>query len=314
MSRAEERVEAREGLRNSLGIHALVWASRWDTRQAERAVRLSAEAGYDLVEFPMLDTGAVNPIVARKAIEQTGLAVTCSLGLPFDADISSDDIGVVAAGERQLIRSLEAASDLGARLLTGVVYSALGKYDRPPSRTGWMHAAEALSRVGSRAKSLGMTVGLEVVNRYESNLINTAADALRMVRDIGLDNVIIHLDTYHMNIEEGSFTAPVILCGQRLGYVHVGESNRGFLGSGLVDFTSLLMALNQVGYAGPITFESFSAPSTLPELASTLAVWRPLWKDPMVLAVQARQYLTAMLTGARQGQALADSMGQRGSG
>lgn len=287
--------------RNPLGIHALVWVREWDTANAILAVTRSAEAGFDVVEMPMLDPGAVEVGSVRAALARAGLGVRCSTGLAFDADISSEDAGVVARGESLLARSLEACSELGAPLLTGVLYSALGKYRHPPSEAGWSNAAAALGRLADRAGSLGVTLGLEVVNRYETNLINTAAAARRMIDDIGGDSVVVHLDTYHMNIEEADFAGPVYACADRLGYVHVGESHRGYLGAGQVDFASFFKALVEVGYDGTITFEAFSAPATAAALAATLALWRRNWDDPMDVAVRARSYMQAVLAAARHG-------------
>lgn len=288
--------------RNVLGIHALVWVKEWDTANAEIAIGRTADAGFDLVEMPMLDPGAIDVERVRAALDRASIDVRCSLGLPFDADVSSEDDSVVARGEAHLEKALEASSALGAPLLTGVLYSALGKYQSPPTALGWSNSVNALGRLADRAERLGVTLGLEVVNRYESNLINTAASAMRMVDEIGRDNVVIHLDTYHMNIEEGDFAGPIFACGDRLGYVHVGESHRGYLGAGVVDFASLFRALVDVGYDGAITFESFSASTTPMELAGTLGVWRGNWVDPMDVALRARGYIEAVLTAAKEGR------------
>ena len=126
-----------------------------------------------------------------------------------------------------------------------------------------------LQDLAKEAGNLEMTLGLEVCNRYETNVINTAADALRLADDIGADNVTIHLDTYHMNIEEDDFVRPVLLVGDRLGYVHVGESHRGYLGSGHLDFTAFFHALADINYTGPITFESFSSAVVSPTFSVT---------------------------------------------
>lgn len=285
---------------NELGVHALVWAEEWTTAEAERAVELSAEAGFDLVEIPLIDRDALDLRRVRARLDSAGIGVRCSLGLGFDADVSSEDPAVAARGEEVLARAVEAASEVGSPLLTGVLYSALGKYPRPPTRRGWDSAVGALGRVADRAAALGVTLGLEVVNRYESNLVNTAATALRMVGEIGRSNVVVHLDSYHMNIEEGDFYGPVLACGRRLGYVHVGESHRGYLGSGLVDLPTLFRALVSVGYGGAVTFEAFSAPSRPTDLTTTLAAWRRLWEDPLELAKAARSHLAGLLAAAHQ--------------
>jgi D-psicose/D-tagatose/L-ribulose 3-epimerase len=98
-----------------------------------------------------------------------------------------------------------------------------------------------------------------------------------------------------MNIEEVDNYAAVLECGDLLGYVHIGESHRGYLGSGSVDFEGLFRGLGAIGYQGPITFESFSSKVVMPELSHTLAIWRDLWDDSMDLATQARGFIDAQL-------------------
>jgi D-psicose/D-tagatose/L-ribulose 3-epimerase len=141
-----------------------------------------------------------------------------------------------------------------------------------------------------------MTLGLEICNRYETNVINTAHDALRLADDIDADNVLIHLDTYHMNIEEDDFVRPVLAVGDRLGYVHIGENHRGYLGSGHLDFTSFFHALQDINYTGPITFESFSSAVVARGLSNDLAIWRNLWTDGEDLARHAREFIANQLT------------------
>jgi D-psicose/D-tagatose/L-ribulose 3-epimerase len=121
-------------------------------------------------------------------------------------------------------------------------------------------------------------------------VINTAADALRLADDIGADNGVIHLDTYHMTIEEDDFVRPVRQVGERLGYVHVGENHRGYLGSGHLDFPAFFHALADIGYTGPITFESFSSAVVSPTLSNDLAIWRNMWDDAPALAAHACNY------------------------
>jgi D-psicose/D-tagatose/L-ribulose 3-epimerase len=125
-----------------------------------------------------------------------------------------------------------------------------------------------------------------------------ARQALVLADDIGEDNILIHLDTYHMNIEEDDLVRPVREVGDRLGYVHVGENHRGYLGSGHLDFTAFFHALADIGYTGPITFESFSSAVVAAGLSSDLAIWRNLWSDGEDLARHARIFIANHLTPA----------------
>jgi D-psicose/D-tagatose/L-ribulose 3-epimerase len=280
---------------NAVGIHALVFAGDWSEPEATRVIEGAAAAGFDLVEIPLLDPGSVDVELTRGLLERSGLGVACSLGLPPEAELSSEDPATVARGERLLERALETAHALGAELVTGIVYGSFGHHAHAATNAGRSNAVAALERLAGRAAERGMNIGLEVVNRYESNLLNTAEQALELIEQIGADNVVVHLDSYHMNIEEADLESAIVAAGPRLGYVHVGENHRGYLGSGLVDFPRLFQALARIGYAGAITFESFSAAVVKEGLSDTLAIWRELWSDSDDLARHARRFIAEQL-------------------
>ncbi|MBJ8344339.1 sugar phosphate isomerase/epimerase [Antrihabitans sp. YC2-6] len=280
---------------NPLGVHALVFAGGTTPDEVEATIAETKAAGFDLLEMSLHDAAQIDIPAARKALEAAGLGIVCSRGLAFDADVSSTDLAVVERGSALLQSSLQITHNLGGTHFTGALYSALGKYGQPLSEAGRSNVVAVLQELAKEASQHNMTLGLEVCNRYETNVINTAADALRLADDIGADNVVIHLDTYHMNIEEDDFRRPVMLVGDRLGYVHIGENHRGYLGSGHLDFNSFFHALADIDYTGPITFESFSSAVVSPTLSNDLAIWRNLWDDGPALAAHAYRYLVNML-------------------
>lgn len=274
-----------------VGCHGSVWSGSLDEAGFRRAVEGTREAGYDLIEIPLLDPYSFDPVSGRKILEESGLAINASLGLTDATDISSDRVESVAAGEALLNKALEVLHDMGAGYLVGVVYGALKKHMQPATPTGRGNGQEVLRRVANRAETLGIRVGLEVVNRYETNLLNTAKQAVTYVEELGHTNVYVHLDTYHMNIEEADMMSPVLTAGAHLGYVHIGESHRGYLGSGSVDFGTLFRTLAVIGYDGPLVFESFSSAVVDPLLSNMLGVWRDLWEDPADLARHANTFI-----------------------
>lgn len=284
---------------NRVGVHALVWVGGWTEAECRQAIENSRAAGYDLIEIPVLDPTTIDVGLTRKALDDAGLGAACSLGLSLDTDISSPDPEVVARGEHLLHDALAVVRDLGAEYLGGVIFSALARYAHPPSVEGRANCVRVLHGLAEQAAASDITLGLEVVNRYESNLLNTAKQALELIADISADNLKVHLDTYHMNIEESDFTKPVLACGDRLGYVHVGESHRGYLGTGTVDFPAFFGALAAVNYQGTVTFESFSSAVIAPGLSTTLAIWRNTWTDSADLARRAREFIDAGLRGAQ---------------
>jgi D-psicose/D-tagatose/L-ribulose 3-epimerase len=282
-------------VRNPIGIHALVWVGDTSPGSVTTAIAKTKEAGYDLLELSLHDSLNLDAEAARSELEAAGLKVACSRGLAFDADVSSEDPVTVKRGAQLLADSLQLTHQLGGTHFTGALYSALGKYNQPLSAAGRANVVAVLSDLSTQAAELEMTLGLEVCNRYETNVINTAADALRLADDIGADNVLVHLDTYHMNIEEDDFMRPVLLVGERLGYVHIGENHRGYLGSGHLDFVPFFRALDAIDYTGPITFESFSSAVVAQGLSNDLAIWRNLWSDGADLARHAHQFISEQL-------------------
>lgn len=281
--------------KNLFGVHALVFAGGTTPDDMSVTIDQARDAGYDILELSLHDATNLDVADARTKLEAAGLGIVCSRGLAFAADVSSDDPEVVARGAKLLQDSLQITYDLGGTHFTGALYSALGKYGHQLSTAGRANVVATLKDLAVEAQGKGMTLGLEICNRYETNVINTAADALRLADDIGHDNVVIHLDTYHMNIEEDDLVRPVHLVGDRLGYVHIGENHRGYLGSGHLDFTGFFHALADIDYTGPITFESFSSAVVSPTLSNDLAIWRNLWNDGPALARHALAFMSAQI-------------------
>ena len=285
---------------NPFGVHALVFVSGWSQAEAARAIDRASASGFSHLEIPLIDPSAIDVKRTRRTLESAGITPITSLGLGMETDISSDDPAKVSRGEALLTHALSVARDLGSTMLSGVLYSALGKYQKAPSDLGRWNCVQALARLAEKAKAADMTLGIEPVNRYESNLINSGDDALALIETIGADNMMVHLDSYHMNIEEGPPGPLITRLGAKLGYVHVNESHRGYLGTGSIDFDALFQALADRGYDGVITFEAFSAGIGDPALNAELAVWRPLWNDPDDLARHARAFMVEGMTRARE--------------
>lgn len=276
-----------------IGVHASVWVGGWTKKDCELAVREAAATGYDYIEMPVLDPYGIDIAHTRRTLEAAGLGATASLGLDETTDISSEDEAVVARGAALLERALAVVRDTGGTDLCGVIHSAMRKYMQPASAQGIANAQAVLRRLAEAAEAAGIGLHLEVVNRYESNLLNTGAQAVAMIERIGVASLRVHLDTYHMNIEEGAVGPAIEACGAKLGYFHIGESHRGYLGTGTVDFAAAFRSLARIGYRGPIAFESFSSAVVDPKLSSMLGVWRNLWTDGSDLARHARQFIEA---------------------
>jgi D-psicose/D-tagatose/L-ribulose 3-epimerase len=280
---------------NTLGVHAFVWVGGWSHEECDRAIHKTVEAGYDLLEITAMDPTLIDIEYTRDALNRSGLKASVSLGLSTQTDINSENRETVKAGHQMLTDALDVVQGIGSNYLCGVIYSALTKYPGPTTEAAKANSVAVLKEIAQDAAGRQISLGLEFVNRYETNLINTVGETLCFMDAIDEQNVFVHADTYHMNIEESDFRSPILLCADRLGYVHIGESNRGYLGAGTVDFDTFFATLREIGYQGPVTFESFSSTVVGPKLSNALGVWRDLWTDSMDLAVSAREFMAARL-------------------
>jgi D-psicose/D-tagatose/L-ribulose 3-epimerase len=285
---------------NAFGLHALVVATEWDEAGAEKAIRTAAKIGYDVIETPIFDPASVDLVRTRDLLRQNKLTPSVSLGLTPETDISSADRTISAAGIAQLHKVVDATAFIGGKVVAGVIASAWQKYLVPPTDAGYRNAVSGIREVAKEARGKGVTIAVEVVNRFESNLFNTAAQAIRFVDAVGEDNVGIHLDTFHMHIEEPDAAAAIRACGSRLRYFHVNENHRGYLDAGSIDFVPVFRALVAAKYEGVIAFEAFSSSTCSPTVAGKAAVWRSVFEDSEDIARQALDYLKAGMASAHR--------------
>ena len=281
--------------RLDFGGHALVWAGDWSAEGARAAISGAARSGYDYVEIALLDPWKVDIAMTRDLLAEYGVRAHASLGLSPTTDVTSTDTSIIAKGDELLRKATDVLHGLGGTELCGVLYCSLGKYPGPASRENRANSVAAMQRLSDYAADKGINVNLEVVNRYETNIMNTGIEGLAFLDEVNRPNTFIHLDTYHMNIEEDGMEKSVIAAGDKLGFVHIGESHRGYLGSGNVDFDTFFGALKKINYQGPITFESFSSAVVDPALSNTLCVWRNLWSDSDDLASTALSFMKARI-------------------
>ncbi len=240
-----------------LGIHAYAWCSQWSNDTLPLIDRVKG-LGLDFIEVPLMCLDTLDAEAVRDRLASVGLDACTSTVLLGDTDISSDDAAVRTRGVAYLTECVRATHALGATSFSGVIYAQHVKpAARRPTEATWQYSAECLREVADIAADLGVTLGLEPVNRYESHLINTCAQARRLMEMIDRPNVRIHLDTYHMNIEEKDFYEATKLAGQDLIHYHLCENDRGIPGTGLVDWDGIFRALADIRYTGYAALESF---------------------------------------------------------
>lgn len=273
------------------GGHAPVWSGDWTPEGARKAISGAARAGYDYIKIALLDPWKVDVVLTKDLLQEFDLRAHASLGLSPTTDVTSTDAAIIAEGDELLRKATDVLAEIGGKELCGVIYCALGKYSGPASMQNRNNSIAAMQRLADYAADKDININLEVVNRYETNIINTGLEGLAFLDEVDRPNAYLHLDTYHMNIEEDGMEKSVLAAKDRLGYVHIGESHRGYLGTGNVDFDKFFVALAKIDYQGPITFESFSSEVVNLNLSNTLCVWRNLWENSDDLAQKALQFM-----------------------
>lgn len=253
------------------GVHTSMWTMAWDHAGAERAVAAAVDYKMDFIEVALLSPEKVDAAHSRRLLEKHGMPAVCSLGLPEGKHASKHP----EAALEFLKLALDQTAAIGALALTGVTYGGIGERTGvPPTEAERDNIARVMVEAAAYAKKLGLELGIEPVNRYENHILNTGWQAVEMVERVGADNLFIHLDTYHMNIEERGLALGILDAAKYLRYIHLSESDRGTPGSGNVRWDEIFGALKAVGFTGGLAMESFI--DMPPEVAFGLAVWRPV--------------------------------------
>ncbi len=273
-----------------LGIHAYAWCSQWSNDTLDLIDRVK-NAGCDFIEIPLMCLETFDAVAIKKRLDKVGLEAVTSTVLLGETDITSDDAKMREKGVEYLKACVKATADIGGKSFSGVIYSQHVKpaLKRPTEQT-WQHSADCLRQAAEYAQGLGVQIGLEPVNRYETYLVNTCEQALKLKEMIGCDNVKVHLDTYHMNIEEKSFYEATKLAGKDLIHYHLCENDRGIPGTGLVDWDGIFKALSEMNYQGYAALESFV---DCTDNMNTW-VWRPLAESGDVLLKQGLEFIRGM--------------------
>ena len=227
--------------------------------------------GLDFIEIALLDPRGCDAGHSRKLLEANGLKSVCSLGLPEYAWASKHPQEAIDF----LAIAIDKTADIGALALSGVTFGGIGeRTGQPPTESELDNIAKALTVAARQAKKRGIELGIEAVNRYENHIINTAAQSVSLIERIGADNIFVHLDTYHMNIEEKGMGNGIITARDHLKYIHLSESDRGTPGEGNCNWDETFATLAAINFKGGLAMESFI--NMPPQVALGLSVWRPV--------------------------------------
>jgi D-psicose/D-tagatose/L-ribulose 3-epimerase len=260
----------------TLGVSTWLWTSPFTTESAHLFPKIKA-MGYQAVEIPVEYPELIDAKKVGEALLEFDLKpVVCGAFGP-SRDLTHDDPSVHKTCFDYIEQCFSICNTWNASFLAGPMYSAVGKARMvPPEQrmVEWNRAVENLHKVCMLAQQYGLRIALEPLNRFESDLINTAADVVRLANDINHSAAAVLLDGFHMAIEEQDFRKAVLTAGNRLIHVQVSENYRGTPGTGLTPWADLKSGLDEVGYGGVVSIESFTP--EVKELAGAVCIWKNL--------------------------------------
>ncbi|MEM8915549.1 MAG: sugar phosphate isomerase/epimerase, partial [Pseudomonadota bacterium] len=257
-------------------------------------VRIVADLGFDGVEVSLLGMTSEKATALSGLVRDHQLEITCSDGLSKDADITSEDADVRAAGLKHLQWAVETTAAMGSHGLAGVVYAPWGVYDPANKVARAARSAEAFAALDGHLGAHDVTLGIEAINRFETDLVNTADEATAMAAASGSDRVGVLLDTFHLNIEEKDVRAAIVATGDRLAHFHVSDNDRGVPGSGHVPWGEVASGLNAIGYDSWIVTEIFVIPGN--PASADLNIWRHIEPEATAAARQSLDFMRKTFT------------------
>jgi len=259
-----------------IGIHLSYWQTSWSDPLSPIFTK-ARQAGFDVGELPLLAPQKIDFHHIKAALEQAGLLASCGTGLGPATDITSPDPDIRSAGLAHLHACLEGASILNSPVLGGLTYAPWGVIPDEGWKARRERCVESLKRVSDMAAEFDVLVCLEVVNRFEGYLANTVEQGLALLEDVGSPHLKLHLDTFHMNIEEDDLARAIRLAGDRLGHFHCVANNRKAPGKGHLPWEEIRTALKSISYKGYLVAESFVNPAG--EVGRGMFIWRSLAED-----------------------------------
>lgn len=258
-----------------IGVHVSLMTPEWTSPFLD-AIDAAAGLGCSCVEIPLMDPFRFPLADVSRRLSENSLKVHCGTGLSAETDIGSESRAVRDRGLGHLRECLRICADLGCDTLGGVIHSPWGMRGRPdPGYAG--RVAASLRTIADEAAGSGISLALECINRYESSFLNTVDQGLALLRATGRDNVGLHLDTYHMNIEERDIAKAIARASGKIRRIHLSENTRGYPGSGSLPFRDIVHAAKAAGYRGPWIIESYVDPDFA--ASADVCVWRAIEPD-----------------------------------
>jgi D-psicose/D-tagatose/L-ribulose 3-epimerase len=280
------------------GMDMLLWTTHVTDAHLPQ-IEFLKKTGYDTVEIPMFRLEPDHYDRLGRRIREIGLEpLALTSRTPQDNPISPDPAVRLRAIETGK-RAIDCAVAIGSPVLSGPIHSTFGVFSGTgPTDLEWRWSVEVIRALGEYAHTQGVMLSLEFLNRFECYLLNTAGDTARFCREVGLDNVTVHYDTFHASHEEFDVGAAIRDNRDRIGHVHISENNRGTPGTGQVHWGATFDALKDIGYDSHLVVEAFGL--DMPDLTPVVKVWRKLFESEEQLARDALAFMRREWAAARQ--------------
>jgi D-psicose/D-tagatose/L-ribulose 3-epimerase len=279
------------------GVNTFVWISPSTTEAVITLAPKVKSMGFDILEIACENPDLLDVADIKKALSATQLPVIiCGVFGP-DRNICSTDPKVRANARRYILWLVDAAAQLGSPVVCGPMYSAVGKAhleDSAAREQEWSLAVTEIGEMADAAAVHNIRLALEPLNRFETDMINTVAQGMKFIKDVGRANVGLHLDTFHMHVEEKSSPNAIRLAGNKIYHFHACENDRGVPGTGQVRWQEIAPALKSVNYPGPVVIESFTP--QVKEIARAVNIWREIAPSQDAIAIQGLQFLKTIFT------------------
>jgi D-psicose/D-tagatose/L-ribulose 3-epimerase len=277
------------------GAATFVWTSPFTTDDLAVLDRI-AGAGFDVAEIALEDPSRIDPGRLREGLAARGLGARLLAFCTPDRDVSSADGDVQRAGLAYLREAIALAATVEADVVGGPIAHPPGRARALPAEeraAERRRAAQAIAAAADDAGAHGVRLAVEVLSRFDSDMLNTAEQGLAFCDEVGSPAAGVMLDTFHMNIEEVSCGDAIRLAGERLLHVHASESHRGSLGTGQVRWADVAAALRETGYDGVVSVESVSWDAE--DLRGVVAMWRPWFTDADAFAADGLRFARSVL-------------------
>jgi D-psicose/D-tagatose/L-ribulose 3-epimerase len=279
------------------GMNLLLWTGAMNDDMIP-VVESLKEMGYDGVELPLFAYDLDLHIKWGERLDSIGLERTIVTVRGEEDNPISSDPAVRALGVANNKEALDNAAAVGAQSLVGPYHSALGIFSGAgPTEDEWKWGVDSMRQVAEHAGSVGVMLGVECLNRFETYLLNTHSDAARFVREVNHPNCRMMYDTFHSNIEEKNIAEAIRSCQDVLTHVHISENDRSTPGTGNVNWQENFDTLIEVGYDGWMVVEAFGL--ALPEIAAATKIWRRMYDSEEQLARDALAFMKQQV-GTRQ--------------